>query len=242
MYKKIKAQESVVSQYTQRLVREKVFTQPELDAVQKRVIEKLNFVYDEAQRNKAEYELQEVTPMGDADMPKLRPQTTIDAMMIEQVLTGLTSFPEEFQVHPKLKGFVDKRRDWIKEITSGGGALDWAGGEALAFGSLCIEGTPVRLSGQDSGRGTFSQRHLEFYDCESGKQYVPMKNLSRDQARFEVWDSSLSEFAVMGFEFGYSVADPLALVIWEAQFGDFVNGAQIMIDQFISSEIGRAHV
>ena len=235
MYKKIKAQESVVSQYTQRLVREKVFTQPELDAVQKRVIEKLNFVYDEAQRNKAEYELQEVTPMGDADMPKLRPQTTIDAMMIEQVLTGLTSFPEEFQVHPKLKGFVDKRRDWIKEITSGGGALDWAGGEALAFGSLCIEGTPVRLSGQDSGRGTFSQRHLEFYDCESGKQYVPMKNLSRDQARFEVWDSSLSEFAVMGFEFGYSVADPLALVIWEAQFGDFVNGAQIMIDQFISS-------
>jgi len=235
MYKKIRAQESVVLQYTQRLVREKVFTQVELDAIQKRVMEKLNFVYDEAQRNKTEYVLQEVTPLSEADMPKLRPQTTIDAQMIEQVLTGLTTFPEEFQLHPKLQGFVDKRKDLVKEISVGGGALDWAGGEALAFGSLCIEGTPVRLSGQDTGRGTFSQRHLEFYDKETGMQYVPMKNLAKDQARFEVWDSSLSEYAVMGFEFGYSVADPLALVIWEAQFGDFVNGAQIMIDQFIST-------
>jgi multifunctional 2-oxoglutarate metabolism enzyme len=235
MYKKIKAQESVVSQYTQRLVREKVFSQAELDAVQKRVLERLNFVYDEAQRNKTEYELQEVTPLSVEEVATIRAQTTIDEQMIEQVLTGLTSFPEDFHVHPKLKGFLDKRKEWIKEIPTGGGSLDWAGGEALAFGSLCLEGTPVRLSGQDTGRGTFSQRHLEFYDHESGKQYVPMKNLAKDQARFEVWDSSLSEYAVMGFEFGYSVADPLALVMWEAQFGDFVNGAQIMIDQFIAT-------
>jgi 2-oxoglutarate dehydrogenase E1 component len=235
MYKKIKDHESVTRQYTARLVREKVMTQVELDAMQKRVLDKLNFVYDEAQRNKGEYVLQEVTPINTADLPKIRPQTTIDEQMIERVLTGLTTFPDDFKVHPKLKGFVDKRRDLLKEIATGGGALDWALGEALAFGSLVLEGTPVRLSGQDTGRGTFSQRHLEFYDHENGKQYVPMKNLAKDQARFEVWDSSLSEYAVMGYEFGYSVADPLALVMWEAQFGDFVNGAQIMIDQFISS-------
>src|SRR5437868_1508927 len=105
----------------------------------------------------------------------------------------------------------------------------------MAFASLVLEGTPVRLSGQDSGRGTFSQRHLAFYDSETGARYIPLQHVAPDQARFDVYDSSLSEYAVLGFEFGYSVADPLTLVIWEAQFGDFANGAQIMIDQFISS-------
>jgi multifunctional 2-oxoglutarate metabolism enzyme len=235
MYKKIRDHEPVTRQYTDRLVRDKVMSKAELDAMQKRVLDKLNFVYDEAQRNKGEYELHEIAHVSASDLPKVRPQTTIDDQMIERVLSGLTTFPDDFKPHPKLKGFLDKRRDLLKDIPTGGGALDWATGEALAFGSLVLEGTPVRLSGQDTGRGTFSQRHLEFYDHESGRQYVPMKNLAPNQARFEVWDSSLSEYAVMGYEFGYSVADPLALVMWEAQFGDFVNGAQIMIDQFISS-------
>jgi 2-oxoglutarate dehydrogenase E1 component len=115
------------------------------------------------------------------------------------------------------------------------GKIDWAFGEALAFGTLALEGTAVRLSGQDSGRGTFSQRHLSFYDSETGKRYIPLQHIAPGQARFDVYDSSLSEYAVLGFEFGYSVADPLTLVIWEAQFGDFANGAQIMIDQFIAS-------
>ena len=108
-------------------------------------------------------------------------------------------------------------------------------GETLAFGSLVLEGTPVRLSGQDSGRGTFSQRHLDYYDSETGQRHTPLKHLDPAQAKFDVYDSSLSEYAVMGFEFGFSVADPLTLVLWEAQFGDFSNGAQIMIDQFIVS-------
>jgi hypothetical protein len=99
----------------------------------------------------------------------------------------------------------------------------------------CWKRTPVRLSGQDSGRGTFSQRHLELYDSETGARYIPLQHLAPNQARFDVFDSSLSEYAVMGFEFGYSVADPLTLVLWEAQFGDFANGAQILIDQFIAS-------
>jgi 2-oxoglutarate decarboxylase len=142
----------------------------------------------------------------------------------------MTHFPENFHLHPKLRGFVEKRRDTIAK----GGAFDWSFGEALAFGTLALEGTPVRLSGQDSGRGTFSQRHLAFYDSELGKRYVPMQHIAHDQGRFDLFDSSLSEYAVLGFEFGYSVADPLTLVIWEAQLGDFANGAQIMIDQFIS--------
>jgi 2-oxoglutarate dehydrogenase E1 component len=126
---------------------------------------------------------------------------------------------------------VERRREAINTD----GPVDWAFAEALAFGTLALEGTPVRLSGQDSGRGTFSQRHLAFYDSETAQKYVPLQHVSPDQARFDVFDSSLSEYAVVGFEFGYSVADPLTLVLWEAQFGDFANGAQIMIDQFIAS-------
>jgi 2-oxoglutarate dehydrogenase complex dehydrogenase (E1) component-like enzyme len=114
-------------------------------------------------------------------------------------------------------------------------SVDWATGEALAFGSLLLEGTTVRLSGQDSRRGTFSQRHSVLIDQESGEPYTPLANLSDDQGRFVVFDSLLSEFAVMGFEYGYSVGNPDALVLWEAQFGDFVNGAQVIIDQFLSS-------
>src|SRR5204862_2328918 len=129
-----------------------------------------------------------------------------------------------------LRGFVDRRREAVAKSTP----IDWAFGEALAFGSLVGEGTPVRLSGQDSGRGTFGQRHLAFYDSETSKPYIPLQHIAPGQARFDVFDSSLREFAVLGFEFGYSVADPLWLVIWEAKFGDFANGAQIMIDQFIS--------
>ena len=150
--------------------------------------------------------------------------------MLERVVRGITSFPENFHLHPKLRGFVERRREALAK----GGTVDWAFGEALAFGTLVLEGTAVRLSGQDSGRGTFSQRHLAFYDSETGRRYIPLQHISPDQARFDVYDSSLSEYAVLGFEFGYSVADPLTLVIWEAQFGDFANGAQIMIDQFIS--------
>jgi 2-oxoglutarate dehydrogenase complex dehydrogenase (E1) component-like enzyme len=133
-------------------------------------------------------------------------------------------------VHPKLAGSLRKRREVLN-----GAPMDWATAETLAFGSLVLEGTPVRLSGQDSGRGTFSQRHLELYDSETGDRFIPLRHLAPNQARFDVFDSSLSEYAVMGFEFGYSVADPLTLVLWEAQFGDFANGAQILIDQFISS-------
>jgi 2-oxoglutarate dehydrogenase complex dehydrogenase (E1) component-like enzyme len=116
-----------------------------------------------------------------------------------------------------------------------GGPIDWALAEALAFGSLVLEGVPVRLSGQDSARGTFSQRHAILFDYEDGHEFCPLQHLAPGQAPFQVYDSLLSENAVLGFEFGYSIADPHSLVIWEAQFGDFANGAQVVIDQFIAA-------
>jgi 2-oxoglutarate dehydrogenase E1 component len=190
----------------------------------------LSAAYDAVQERAERYELQELSAVQVEEIGSFCPRTAVNLPVLERVVSGMTRFPENFHLHPKLRGFVEKRREAIAK----GGAIDWAFGEALAFGTLALEGSPVRLSGQDSGRGTFSQRHLAFYDFETEKRYVPMQHISPDQARFDVFDSSLSEYAVLGFEFGYSVADPLTLVIWEAQFGDFANGAQIMIDQFIS--------
>jgi 2-oxoglutarate dehydrogenase E1 component len=143
----------------------------------------------------------------------------------------MTTIPANMQVNGKLQRVVDNRK---KAIESGEG-LDWATAEHLAFGTLLLEGYAVRLSGQDSGRGTFSQRHSVFVDQNSEERFIPLANINDEQARFEVIDSPLSEVAVMGFEYGYAMAEPNALVMWEAQFGDFANGAQVVIDQFISS-------
>ena len=227
MYQKIKQQPTVLTQYSQRLVREKMLTQAEIEERKKAFLARLSEGYDLAKKNADAFELQEA-PL--APPPTTAAPTGVSREMAEQVIQGLTTTPADFHLHPKLKGFMDKRREALS-----GGPIDWAFGEALAFGSLVVEGTPVRLSGQDVGRGTFSQRHSELYDVEDGRKYVPLMNLAPDQASFGVWDSSLSEFAVMGFEFGVTLAEPETLVLWEGQFGDFVNGAQIIIDQFLSS-------
>jgi 2-oxoglutarate dehydrogenase E1 component len=230
MYKIIKALPSVATQYGERLVRENLISAGELDSIKKRIQARLEEGFAAAQSSAEKFETVEMTTYDASAIAHIsNGNTAIDRATAERVLIGSTKLPQGFTVHPKLKAFVEKR----KEVLSGA-PIDWATGELLAFGSLVLEGTPVRLSGQDSPRGTFSQRHLELIDYEKGDVYVPLENLSADQAKFEAVDSSLSEFAVMGFEFGYSVADPLTLVLWEAQFGDFVNGAQIMIDQFIA--------
>ena len=156
--------------------------------------------------------------------------TGVSIDMLTQITLAMTTFPADFHVHRKLVSFFEKRREAVDQ----NGSIDWAFAEALAFGTLVVEGTPVRLSGQDSGRGTFSQRHLVLFDEVDGKEYLPLQHLTPGQARFKVYDSLLSEAAVLGFEFGYGVADPLTLVLWEAQFGDFANGAQVIIDQFIA--------
>ena len=158
--------------------------------------------------------------------------TAIASSALEQIVQALTTLPEGFRIVPKIKRTVLDRR---LQVWKAGGPYDWGFAEALAFGSLLLENTPVRLSGQDSRRGTFSHRNSVFYDEVSRERYIPLMNLAPDQARFCVYNSPLSEYAVLGFDYGYSMDFPSMLCIWEAQFGDFANGAQIIIDQFIAS-------
>jgi multifunctional 2-oxoglutarate metabolism enzyme len=230
LYRKIRNHPSVATLYSEALVRESLIDDANVAQIRKSINQRLNDIYDASKKNREQYEVQELSAVDPEEMIAPRPNTAVDRAALERVVHGITTFPDEFHVHPKLEGFLKKRQEILR-----GAPIDWATAETLAFGTLVLERTPVRLSGQDSGRGTFSQRHLELYDSETGDRYIPLQHLAPNQARFDVFDSSLSEYAVMGFEFGYSVADPLTLVLWEAQFGDFVNGAQILIDQFIVS-------
>ncbi|HLS72132.1 MAG TPA: multifunctional oxoglutarate decarboxylase/oxoglutarate dehydrogenase thiamine pyrophosphate-binding subunit/dihydrolipoyllysine-residue succinyltransferase subunit [Actinomycetaceae bacterium] len=157
-------------------------------------------------------------------------QTAVPQSVLARIGEAHVRPPEGFTVHPKLAKLLERREAMSRE-----GGIDWGFGELLAFGSLLMEGTPVRLAGQDSRRGTFVQRHAVFHDAKTGAEWTPLMYLTPDQAKFWVYDSSLSEFAAMAFEYGYSVERPDALVLWEAQFGDFVNGAQTVIDEFVSS-------
>ncbi|MDB6126824.1 MAG: 2-oxoglutarate dehydrogenase component, partial [Verrucomicrobia bacterium] len=157
--------------------------------------------------------------------------TKVSPEELEKVVTGLTKVPAGFKLNPKIKRFLETRAQAFKE----GGPVDWGFGEALAFGTLLLDGTPIRLSGQDTQRGTFSHRHAVLHDAETHETYTPLMNLDEKQARFCVYNSLLSEAAVLGFDYGYSLDYPSMLCIWEAQFGDFANGAQVVIDQFIAS-------
>jgi 2-oxoglutarate dehydrogenase E1 component len=158
--------------------------------------------------------------------------TGISRDVLQNVGKALTTVPDNFSLNPTLeKRFVPRRIEALENA----GPFDWAFAESLAFGSLLLENTPIRLSGQDCRRGTFSHRHAVFYDYETRERYIPLQNLSPDQAKFCVYNSLLSEFAVLGFDYGYSLSYPSMLLMWEAQFGDFSNGAQVIIDQFISS-------
>ncbi|MGY1754196.1 multifunctional oxoglutarate decarboxylase/oxoglutarate dehydrogenase thiamine pyrophosphate-binding subunit/dihydrolipoyllysine-residue succinyltransferase subunit [Blastococcus sp. SYSU D01042] len=166
--------------------------------------------------------------------PRTAQESAVATAITPEVLKAIgdahVSFPTDFTPHPKLQKMLERRAAMVTE-----GGIDWAMGELLAFGSLLMQGVPVRLAGQDSRRGTFVQRHSVLIDRENGSEYTPLANLTDEQAKFFVYDSLLSEYAALGFEYGYSVANPGALVLWEAQFGDFVDGAQMVIDEFISS-------
>ena len=172
----------------------------------------------------------EIKAARDADDPR-RGITGVPLARLREIGKRITSIPQGFHTHRTIQRFLENRHKAI-EIGQG---IDWATGEALAFCALLLEGHPVRLSGQDSERGTFSQRHSVLVDQENEDRYVPFNYLGEQQARFEVVNSMLSEEAVLGFEYGYSLAEPKALTLWEAQFGDFANGAQVVFDQFVSS-------
>ncbi len=233
MYKKIRSHPTTLSIYGKKLSREGLSTEAEINK------EKSNFkVFLENEYEISKNYKSELTWFEGAwsrFKPGLgkdkRGVSGVDKNKLIDIGRKINSVPNNFNLHKTLKKILDLRTKVLDE----GKAIDWSTAESLAFGTLLTEGFSVRLSGQDSGRGTFSQRHAVLRNQESHERYVPLNNLSNSQKKFEIIDSLLSELAVLGFEFGYSLSEPETLVLWEAQFGDFANGAQIIIDQFISS-------
>jgi 2-oxoglutarate dehydrogenase E1 component len=226
LYARIEKRRPVRVIYTEQLLRRGVLdiAQAERELESFRV--HLQHVLEEVQTAQAEASTH---PAGEEE-PEPDVETAVPREVLGRVLDGLERLPEGFQTHPKLARQLARRRERVEA-----GALDWALAETLALGALVLEGTSVRLSGEDTARGTFSQRHATLYDHRTGTPYTPLAHLDEGPATFQVFDSLLSEFAVLGFEYGYSVARPDALVAWEAQFGDFANGAQVVIDQFLVS-------
>jgi len=234
MYARIKAQPSTREIYAQRLIAEGVVTAAEVEAEVARFEAFLDAEFDAGKAfkaDKADWLDGRWQGLGLPDSDERRGETAVPLTQLQAYGQRLTTVPNDIEIHKTLKRVLEGRREAIET----GEGLDWATAESLAFASLVDEGFPVRLSGQDSVRGTFSQRHSAIIDQTTEARYVPLSNLREGQAQFEVIDSALSEEAVLGFEYGYALADPNSLVLWEAQFGDFVNGAQVVIDQFISS-------
>ena len=235
MYRTIARQPTTRQVYADKLIGERMLTADEVDRMAAEVREKLQQAFEAAAQykpNKADW-LQGrwaglKTLIGEEELRD--DETWVSNELLHDIGRALHTYPSGFHIHRKLTRLLDARREMIET----GEGLDWATGEALALGSLLAEGVAVRLSGQDSGRGTFSHRHAVLVDQEDESRYIPLNHISDGQANFEVIDSPLSEASVLGFEYGYSLVEPDALVIWEAQFGDFANGAQVIIDQFIA--------
>ena len=222
---------TVREQFAQRLVVEEVVTEEEAELLVAQVTSELKQAHDAL---KATFGVPHPTegkiPFSSGDGVV----TAVAADRLRELNDELLRVPEHFTVHPKLMGQLQRRLTAIDE-----GGIDWGQAEALAFGSLLVEGIPIRLTGQDTERGTFSHRHAVLHDAQTGETFTPLQNLEDATASFEIHNSPLSEYACLGFEYGYSIAAPEALVLWEAQFGDFVNGAQIVIDQFIVAGLAK---
>jgi 2-oxoglutarate dehydrogenase E1 component len=234
MYRKIAQHPSTRQIYARRLTEEGVLGADEAQSVYDAFQQQLAAAHEAAtgyKMNKADWLEGAWTGLSRAPSEYERGTTAAPLELMREIGLTMTELPKGLHVHRKLERIIGQRRKMIET----GQDIDWATAEHLAFGTLVREGHPVRLSGQDSGRGTFSQRHAALYDQTTEERYVPLANLHPDQAPFEVVDSFLSEEGVLGFEYGYSLADPNTLVLWEAQFGDFANGAQVYFDQFIAS-------
>jgi len=237
MYKTIKKHPDVLEVYTARLIREGRITQEKVDEMKAAALEVFNTAFHTAKSEDyrpppsswfgsqwSGYKTKFQLGKNDA--------TAVPADTLKEIGTRISDVPAGFNIH---KNLVRVMRNKHKAVVETGKGIDWATGEALAFGTLLNEGTHVRLSGQDVERGTFSQRHAVLHDQRNETKYIPLNNVSPKQAAFSIYNSNLSEYAVLGFELGYSMENPNSLVVWEAQFGDFANTAQVIIDQFISS-------
>jgi 2-oxoglutarate dehydrogenase E1 component len=238
LYKTIHSHPAVTKIFKARMLQSGVLTTEEAEALENEFRGRLESALTEVRSSdvKSKTDLQrrfeESSAVFQPPYSHEEPDTRVSAKEISHIVDRITHVPEGFRVQPQIRKMILERR---KKQHAEGGPFDWSYAEALAFGSLLIEGTPVRLSGQDSRRGTFSQRHSVLYDVETRERYIPLANLSPNQARFCVYNSMLSEAAVLGFDYGYSLDFPDMLCLWEAQFGDFANGAQVIIDQFIAS-------
>jgi 2-oxoglutarate dehydrogenase E1 component len=235
MYSKIRGRPSLSSIYTEQLIMMGDLTVEETEAITEKFQNKLQAALEEVRTGPSQYPMMHGFDGQWKGMTARYSHAPVDTAVPEEILRniveGLTRVPDNFAIHPTVARIF---RTYLQDMKDRKPIL-WPLAELLAFGSLLLEGTPVRLSGQDSRRGTFSQRHSVLYDARTGEPYLPLNDLAVKQARFDVYDSLLSEAAVLGFEFGYGLDAPHTLVMWEAQFGDFANGAQVIIDQFVSS-------
>jgi 2-oxoglutarate dehydrogenase E1 component len=237
MYRKIRGHRTTLDIYGEKLVAEAQIAQADFDRMKSEWRARLETEFEAGQSykpNKADWldgRWAGMKPGDKTSEDERRGQTGAPPDLLHEIGEKITHVPENFNIHRTIRRFLDNRRAAIEQ----GGPIDWATAEALAFGTLLHEGHNVRLSGQDCERGTFSQRHAVLIDQETEARYLPLDHLAPKQGRFEVINSMLSEEAVLGFEYGYSLAEPDSLVLWEAQFGDFANGAQVVFDQFLSS-------
>ena len=234
MYKNIKTHKTTLSLYTERLVADGLIPEGEIEDMKAAFQAHLNDEFEagkDYKPNKADWLDGRWSHLDRNQEDYVRGTTEIAPETLAEIGKALSTAPDGFPVHKTVQRLLDAKAEMFET----GKGFDWATGEALAFGSLLTEGYPVRLAGQDSTRGTFSQRHSGLVNQDTEERYYPLNNVRAGQSNYEVIDSMLSEYAVLGFEYGYSLAEPNALVMWEAQFGDFANGAQIMFDQFVSS-------
>jgi 2-oxoglutarate dehydrogenase E1 component len=239
MYARVKAHPGVRAKFAARLVAEGVVTEEEVEQMIKAQVAEYEAILQSAKQLVARKpERTELPPPVNEEDGSAVVETGVDADAVRRIAHTIAVVPEGFNVNPKMVSQLARRA----KMGEGALPMDWAFGELCAFGSLALEGVPVRLSGQDSGRGTFSQRHAIMYDTQTGRPWLPLAALAESKSGrplVEVFDSSLSEQGVVGFEYGYSVVAQRALVAWEAQFGDFANGAQVIIDQFISPGVDK---
>ncbi len=236
MYDHIKAHPTLMKIYLEQLAANGTMTKEEGEAFYEEKIQNLQNALDNTRKNRpvvkpnafaGQWEGFRRGKLEDFDKSV---DTKVPMKTLEKVANVLTTEPKDFHLHPKLSKLLQARKDMVTK-----GSLDWAMGELLSYGSLCVEGTPVRVSGQDCKRGTFTHRQAVYFDTTDDSEYTPLSTLNPDKGEFVIYNSLLSEMACVGFEYGNSCSDPTYLTIWEAQFGDFANGAQIVIDQFLSS-------
>jgi multifunctional 2-oxoglutarate metabolism enzyme len=231
MYERIKQTPSVRQKYAAQLAGEGVVDAPQAEADAEAAYQRLAEIQQAVKAGQGTEDTQRITPRSAPE-----PATAVAADVLTKLNGELLAVPDGFTMHPKLQKQLERRRD---ALTSPEGGIEWAHAEALAFASLLAQGTPIRMTGQDTERGTFSQRHLVLHDVRTGKQHTPIQHLADVHVPFELYNSPLSEYACLGFEYGYAVAAQEALVLWEAQFGDFVNGAEVVIDQFLIAGLAK---